>query len=73
LDEGIFATLPEVTKPGSFAVVSSPKEYLRGVPATLGNDFGVYRGSLTHPPCNRGVRWMIAKQTFRVASDKVRE
>jgi carbonic anhydrase len=71
LDEDIFAAFSKIIAPGTFETVNIPKDYLKGLPAALSNTFGVYRGSLTHPPCNRGVRWLVAEKTFHIASDKV--
>jgi len=63
--------VPKITKPGSFELISPPERYLQFLPDVLGTSFAIYRGSQTHPPCNRGVRWMVAQENLRIGSDKV--
>lgn len=70
MEESIFDALPDVVKPDSFKSIS-PKKYLQGLPEALGSSFLAYRGSLTYPPCHRGVRWLVAEQTFKIGTDKV--
>ena len=72
LDEDIFKSFEEIRVPDQVGVVAPTKAYLQGLPLTLGNNFGAYLGSQSHPPCRRGVYWLIAQQTYKVAKDKVR-
>ena len=70
MDESIFEALPDIVKPDSFTTLS-PKKYLEGLPEALGSSFVAYRGSQTQPPCHRGVRWLVAEQTFKIGIAEV--
>ena len=71
LDEDIFKSIAKIRLPDGVGAIPPTKSYLQGLPETLGSTFGVYLGSQSHPPCHRGVYWLIAQRTYKVAKDKV--
>ena len=72
LDEEIFERLVNVTEPNSEGVIIANPIKLIDTSDIFTGNFGVYRGSMTFPPCEPNINWLVSAMTFKIRRDQVR-
>jgi carbonic anhydrase len=69
LNDALFpSSLAEPDDVGEIAGTDTFLEFL-----TRGEDksYGIYRGSLSYPPCTRNVNWLVSKEVYKVTQEQV--
>ncbi len=61
-----------IREPDGVGVIVGPDTYLEFITQRMGKMYGVYRGSLSYPPCTPAVNWLVSAEIYRVTQWQVR-
>ncbi len=71
LPSHFFDAISNVKTPNSFFDLEWNDSYLDFVRLELDNRFGIYKGSMTMPTCQRTVQWLVAETVLNVNAMQV--
>ena len=67
----IFNATQNIETPNEVGVTVDADSYFKTFQSYLGNELAAYIGSQTSPPCNAGVKWMVAKTSRKIMAKQV--
>ena len=67
----IFNATQNIETPNEVGVTIDADSYFKTFESYLGSEFAAYIGSETSPPCNPGVKWLIAKNSRKITANQV--
>ena len=72
LSSDIFDQILKVAdKPSTKGAWVEPSPAVAFLPQGSANRYGVYKGTLTFPPCTRNVNWLISEDNYRISQAQI--